>query len=238
MSATQTMLGKVLCLSCLALCTALAAPPLEAATTLAIPATTLAPALGIQPLFDAVVEEVDKLEFQSVAAVPTVAPTTTTTTSTSTTTTRSTTTTTTTSTTTTIISTTTTTTTAPEHVPTSAAPSVAPAFVRSEPTPAPPPQQLTSRERQALIGHLDGNFDQIAIVLSDKQRLAIFQERSFRSQGFGAFSPASDANNQEQPRQSQQQFGAQQQSQFRTQQNQQFSPQSQQRQRFPPPQQS
>merc|ERR1719228_1602768 len=113
MSATQTMLGKVMCLSCLALCTALAAPPLEAATTLDIPATTLAPALGIQPLFDADVEEVDKLEFQSVAAVPTVEPTTTTTTTR-------------TSTTTTIVTTTTTTTTGPDPVPTSAAPSVAP----------------------------------------------------------------------------------------------------------------
>merc|ERR1719369_78472 len=221
MSATQSsnMWGKVVYLAFLASSYALSAPPLEDTTPpQPIPSTTLPPALGIEPLFDAEAKQENQVAFQAVAAVPSPAaaappappaP-------------------------------------APAPAPsvasapapvaitvppqpqTPAAPPVTPAFVRSESqtTPAPPPQQLTARERQALIGHLDGNFDQTAIVLTDKQRLAIFQERRFRSQGFGAFSPASDGNNQqrfqEQPRQ---------------QQNQQFSPQLQNRQQFSPSQQ-
>ena len=51
------------------------------------------------------------------------------------------------------------------------------------------PQQIIAHARQALIGHLEGNFDQSNIALTDKQRLAIFQEQTFRGQGFSAFSP-------------------------------------------------
>ena len=104
-------------------------------------------------------------------------------------------------------------------------------------TPAPPPQQLSARERQALIGHLGGTADLTSVVLTDKQRLAVFQEKSLRSQGFGAFSSASDNKIQNTPEQSQhrfgqqqrqlQQFPSQQQQQFTSQQQQQFSSQQQ-----------
>merc|ERR1711970_609885 len=105
--------------------------------------------------------------------------------------------------------------------------------------------QITAHERQALIGHLEGNFDQSNTVLTDKQRLAIFQEQTFRRQGFGAFSPASDNQIQrrisEQPRQNAPAFETQAQQQFGVQQNQPFQSQpqrlpAQQQQQFQPQQ--
>jgi len=108
-------------------------------------------------------------------------------------------------------------------------------------TKPPPPKVFSARERQALIGHLNGNYDQAALVLTENQKLAIQQENRIRGQGFGAFSSpfaqSGPSSSPEQPRsiqnfspqQSQQQFGSVQQQQFGSPQQQQFgSPQNQQ----------
>ena len=50
---------------------------------------------------------------------------------------------------------------------------------------------LNSKERQALIGHLqDVRSDKI--VLTERQKLALTQEMEFQKQGFSPFSPRSD----------------------------------------------
>ena len=50
---------------------------------------------------------------------------------------------------------------------------------------------LNSKERQALIGHLqDVRSDKI--VLTDRQKLALRQEMEFQEQGFPPFSPRTD----------------------------------------------
>ena len=50
---------------------------------------------------------------------------------------------------------------------------------------------LNSKERRALIGHLqDVRSDKI--VLTDRQKLALRQEMEFQKQGFSPFSPRTD----------------------------------------------
>ena len=50
---------------------------------------------------------------------------------------------------------------------------------------------LNSKERQALIGHLqDVRSDRI--VLTERQKLALKQEMQFQQQGFSPFSPRTD----------------------------------------------
>ena len=50
---------------------------------------------------------------------------------------------------------------------------------------------LSSKERQALIGHLqDVRSDKI--VLTERQKLALKQEMEFQQQGFSPFSPRTD----------------------------------------------
>jgi len=108
-------------------------------------------------------------------------------------------------------------------------------------TKPPPPKVFSARERQALIGHLNGNYDQATLVLTENQKLAIQQENRIRGQGFRAFSSpfaqSGPSSSPDQPRsiqnfspqQSQQQFGSVQQQQFGSVQQQQFgSPQQQQ----------
>ena len=50
---------------------------------------------------------------------------------------------------------------------------------------------LNSRERESLIGHLQG-LEGRTLVLTQRQKLALRQELALREEGFGAFSPASD----------------------------------------------
>ena len=53
---------------------------------------------------------------------------------------------------------------------------------------------LSSKERQALIGHLVGvDTDKVVVALTDRQKLALEQEKKLRQQGFSAFSSDSDA---------------------------------------------
>ena len=52
---------------------------------------------------------------------------------------------------------------------------------------------LSAKERQALIGHLDGiDTDKVTVALTDRQKLALEQEKKLRQQGFSAFSSDSD----------------------------------------------
>ena len=50
---------------------------------------------------------------------------------------------------------------------------------------------LTSKERKSLIGHLQ-TVKSENIVLTERQKLALRQEREFQRQGFSPFSPDSD----------------------------------------------
>ena len=50
---------------------------------------------------------------------------------------------------------------------------------------------LNSKERRALIGHLQ-EVSSDNIVLSDRQKLALRQEMEFQKQGFSPFSPRTD----------------------------------------------
>ena len=54
---------------------------------------------------------------------------------------------------------------------------------------------LTSKERKSLIGHLQ-TVKSENIVLTERQKLALRQEREFQRQGFSPFSPDSDPGSQ------------------------------------------
>lgn len=54
-------------------------------------------------------------------------------------------------------------------------------------------QVLTSKERKSLVGHLQSlKSENIVLVLTERQKLALRQEREFQRQGFSPFSPRSD----------------------------------------------
>ena len=50
---------------------------------------------------------------------------------------------------------------------------------------------LSSKERKSLIGHLQ-DVKSETIVLTERQKLALRQEKQFQSQGFSPFSPRTD----------------------------------------------